>query len=37
MAKHFMLNGQKPIKVDDPTKWAERWLQGVGQEILLFK
>jgi hypothetical protein len=27
MAKYYVLNGQKPVKVDDPTKWAE-WMRA---------
>ena len=39
MAKYYVLNGQKPVKVDDPTKWAE-WMKNsirdrlVGQNIV---
>ena len=39
MAKYYILNGQKPVRVEDPTKWAE-WMRSsvrdrlVGQNIV---
>jgi hypothetical protein len=34
MTKHYVLDGQKPVRVDDPAQWAE-WMRDSIQDRLI--